>query len=107
MEIISGQSEFSSKILNHSGFSLVDFWGPNCAPCIGLSKKIKELESKYPELSFFSVNAEEELEIAADLGVRGLPTLIFFRDGKEYDRLIGNIKEFGLISKIEHVLKSL
>jgi thioredoxin len=83
---------------------LVDFWSPWCAPCRALRPHIARLaEERSADWRIVAVNTEEHPAAAEDFGVRGLPTLIFFRDGKELHRLSGG----ALVSTIAEQLDSL
>lgn len=70
------------------GNVLVDFWGPNCAPCVALMPKVEELAERFGEhLQLVKVNAPENRQVCRDLRVFGLPTYVLFRDGQEVERL--------------------
>lgn len=77
--------DFKNNVLNKSGLILVDFWAPWCRYCILLEPTLKELEEKFSELSIYKVNVDEKPEVAQEYGVMSLPTLRFFKDGKELD----------------------
>ena len=73
------------------GHVLVDFWGPNCAPCVALMPAIEELETRFGgKLRLVKVNAPENRQICRDLKVFGLPTYVLFREGAEMERLSGD-----------------
>jgi len=73
------------------GNVLVDFWGPNCAPCIALMPMVEELAERFgPDLRLVKVNAPENRQVCRDLRVFGLPTYVLFRDGSEVERLTGD-----------------
>ncbi len=77
--------------LVREGLVLVDFWGPNCAPCIALMPAIEELASRHEErLDLVKVNAPENRPICRALRVFSLPTYVLFRDGIEAGRLSGS-----------------
>lgn len=70
---------------------LVDFWGPNCAPCLALMPAIEEMEKRLGgKISLVKVNAPENRQICRDLKVFGLPTYVLYRDGAEFNRLSGD-----------------
>ncbi len=73
------------------GNVLIDFWGPQCAPCLALMPAVEELERKYADrVRLVKVNAPENRQVCRDLRVAGLPTYVTYRDGKEVERLTGS-----------------
>lgn len=85
---------------------LVDFWAPWCGPCMALSAEIDELAEKYKGKAFIvKVNVEEHPEIASAYNIRSIPTLVFFKGGKEKYRHIGYAKKSILESKLENVFE--
>jgi thioredoxin 1 len=77
--------DFKNGVLNKSELILVDFWAPWCRYCILLEPTLKELEEKFDKFSVYKVNVDERPELAQEYGVMSLPTLRFFKDGKELD----------------------
>ena len=69
---------------------MVDFWASWCGPCRMLSPVIDGLDKKYEgKVVIGKVNVDEEQELAMTNGVMSIPTVIFFKDGKEIDRKVG------------------
>jgi len=91
--------------LVREGNVLVDFWGPNCAPCIALMPVVEELERRYDgALKLVKVNAPENRQICRDLRVLGLPAYVLFRDGEEVERLVGDPSIEDIASAIDSML---
>ncbi len=68
----------------------VDFWGPQCKPCLALMPAVEELEKIYAgRLKVAKVNAAENRMLCAKLRVLGLPTYLFYKNGVEVNRLAG------------------
>lgn len=69
---------------------LVDFWGPQCAPCLALMPYVEGLREKYgAKLKISKVDASKNRRLCLNLKVFGLPTFLFYKSGKEVDRLTG------------------
>jgi thioredoxin 1 len=70
---------------------LVDFWAEWCFPCRALAPVIEELALEFNgRVRFAKVNVDESKEIPGRFGIRGIPTLILFSDGKKINELVGN-----------------
>ena len=69
---------------------VVDVWAPWCGPCRFMAPEYeKAAQALEPRLRFLKLNSDNEQEFADRLGIRGIPTMILFRDGKEADRVSG------------------
>jgi len=75
------------EAINNDAGLIAYFYSDNCAPCISLRPKIKELISKsYPQMQLYFINSEKRPEIAAEFGIFANPTLLIYFDRKEYLR---------------------
>lgn len=69
---------------------LVDFWGPRCGPCLALAPRVEKLADQYAgELKVAKVDASKNRRLCLQLKVLHLPTFLFYKEGKEVHRLIG------------------
>ena len=81
---------FDEIVLRSDKPVLVDFWAEWCGPCQMLGPVIESLAEQYEgKVIVGKVNTDEEPELAIGYQVSGIPTVIFFKDGKEIDRLVG------------------
>ena len=83
----------------------VDFWASWCGPCKMLGPVFDELSKELKDIKFAKANIDDVGEEAMALGVRGVPTIIFFRDGKEINRLSGFLPKDALKSQMQEVFK--
>ncbi|KAF3996837.1 thioredoxin [Glaciimonas immobilis] len=75
---------------NTSGFSLIDFWAPWCGPCIAQTPTLDTLSSEFKgQVRMAKVNIDDAAELAQTHGIRGVPTLILFEDGKPVSQKVG------------------
>ena len=82
--------ESFDKALAEGKLMMVDFWAAWCGPCRMLAPMVDDLAAKYEGKAVVGkVNVDEEQELAIRYGVMSIPTVIFFKDGKEIDRKVG------------------
>ncbi|MFT4261562.1 MAG: thioredoxin [Candidatus Woesearchaeota archaeon] len=84
-----------------SGQVIVDFWAEWCGPCKMLGPIYNELSTEMDGIKFAKVNVDENQELSAKAAVRGIPTMVLYRDGKEISRIVGFLPKDQLKSKIE------
>ena len=83
------ESEFNAKIPT-SSLAMVDFWATWCGPCKMLAPVIDSIAGKYGDKAVIAkVDVDANPGLAAKYGVMSIPTVIFFKDGKEIDRKVG------------------
>jgi thioredoxin 1 len=84
----------------------VDFWAPWCPPCRAIAPILQELAEEYAgRLIIAKLNTDEDQRYVSLLGVRGIPTLVVFKDGHEVDRLIGAMRKSVYQSRFTAVLE--
>lgn len=79
-------NQFESEV--ESGLVMVDVWAPWCGPCRTLTPLIEKV-SEETGVKLLKVNADDSQQLASSLGVRGIPTVIFFKDGEPQERIVG------------------
>ena len=91
MSVLHVNQENFDKLINQSALPvLVDFWAPWCGPCRMLGPILDELAAEDEgKVIIAKVNVDEEMDLAARFGVVSIPTMVFFRNGKMEDRLVG------------------
>ncbi len=83
---------FEQEILNSTSPILVDFWAPWCGPCKQLGPIIDELSKDMEgEIAVYKCNIDENPEIPSKYAVRGIPTLMIFKDGKLVNSKVGSL----------------
>ena len=70
-----------TETLNSKKITLVDFWAPWCGPCRMLGPIIEDLAKDNTDVTIGKINVDDNSQTAVKYGVRGIPTMIFFKDG--------------------------
>ena len=81
---------FENDVLRHDGPVIVDFGAPWCPPCRALEPTFEALAGEFDgAVRFLKLNIDDNPEATQRYGVRGIPTLILFREGREVERIVG------------------
>lgn len=100
------------KEFTNNEYSLIDVWAPWCGPCKLIAPIIDEISSEYVgQLSVGKLNADDNMELVKELGVRNIPTLLFYKNGEllvdsenKPVKLVGNVDRDKLKSVINENL---
>ena len=92
---------FESVVLGSEVPVLVDFWAPWCAPCRAVAPVLEEIDAELAgRLKIVKVNVDEDNVVAGQLGVRSIPTLVVFKDGKAVEGDVGALSKRELMEFI-------
>ena len=90
MSAVLSSAEFNDKVLGGTGKVLVDFFATWCGPCRMIAPAIEEIaQEKAGEVEVYKIDIDQSPEIARQFGVRGVPTLIVFENGKPVNQMVG------------------
>ena len=97
-------NNFSKEVLGSEKLVLVDFWAPRCVPCKVIAPTVERIAQEHKDrVKVAKVNVDETPNLATALSIFNIPTIVFFKSGKEHSRLIGvNTKET-IEAKIEKI----
>ena len=101
------ETTWDDEVMNSELPVLVDFWAEWCGPCKMIAPAVHDLAVEYGgKLNVAKVDVDSAPNIAMKYGVRSIPALIFFKDGKPVDQIIGAVPKGALKKKIDTVLGS-
>ena len=90
------------KLLESDEVALVDFWAPWCGPCKAQGPIVEKLAEDFSgKAGVYKVNVDENPEIAAELGIRGIPSLVVLKKGEVVEFLVGLRREAELKEILE------
>ncbi len=96
---------FDSVVLQSKSLVMVDFWATWCGPCKIIVPVVEELAKEYAgKVSFAKVNTDENPDLASRYNIRGIPTLMFFKEGKVMDQVVGAVPKAQLKSKLDSLI---
>jgi len=96
------EQNFEEEVLKEETPVLVDFWAPWCGPCHMVSPTVEKLSDDYDgKFKFCKMNFDEAQKTALNYGIMSIPTLMFFKDGKRVDEIVGAVPESMIAEKIE------
>lgn len=95
---------FKREVLGSEKVVLVDFWAPWCVPCKVIAPTVEKIAQEHGDrVKVAKANVDDNPDLATELSIFNIPTLVFFKSGKEHSRLIGvNTKE-AIEAKIEKI----
>lgn len=101
-KIYYANSKNFDNFINDNNNVIVDFWSKSCVPCNLLELIMVEIAKDHSKIKFLKVNVDECPTISSKFHIHGLPTLLFFKDGKASTSIVGLINR----KKIEEKIKN-
>lgn len=83
-------SQFATDVLNSKGLVLVDFWAEWCGPCRQLGPILESIDNEMSDsVKIYKMNVDDSPETPSQYGIRSIPTMFLFKDGKQIDTKVG------------------
>ena len=101
--MITEITEQEYESLDHTVPKLIEFYSKTCGPCKMLSFVLKDISKQKPDFPIFIIDFDDNRELKERLGVKGFPTMLFFKGGKEVSRLEGLKQKPVIIKAIEAI----
>lgn len=104
-KVINATSEsFEELVLNSDVPVIVDFWATWCGPCKAIAPILDDIATERGDIKVVKVEIQECEDLAAEYGIRSVPTLMVFNDGEIEGTKIGSITKQGLVNWIDSVI---
>lgn len=104
--VVITEENFSQEVKQSDQLVMIDFWAGWCGPCKALAPIVDELADDYAnEVKVAKLNVDEQSNLSRQFRVMSIPTVIFFKNGEEVDRMIGARGKEEFVEKIDHLLK--
>lgn len=101
--LVINNENFKSSVLENEKPVILDFWAPWCAPCRQVMPIIEECANHNDQVVFAKVNVDENREIAAEYGIRGIPTMLLFNQGELVATHVGAVSKTELETFINDI----
>jgi len=96
---------FDTEVIQSATPVLVDFWAPWCGPCKMIGPIVEELAGEYAgKVKVVKVNVDDNQDLAAKFGIRGIPTVMVFKDGQVAESFVGLRPKEDLAAALDKVI---
>ena len=95
-------SDFETQIEQHKGLAVVDFWATWCAPCRMIAPILDQLAAEYGDKAKVAkLDVDNNIKTSTRFNVRSIPTILFFKDGRVVDTVVGAVPKQALEQKFK------
>lgn len=102
---VATDGNFEAEVIKASQLAIVDFWAEWCGPCKLLGPTIEAIATEYAgQVKVFKMNVDENPNTPTRFHIRGIPTVIFFKEGQVVEQLVGNLPKDSFVQTIKKYL---
>lgn len=95
-------TNFQEKVLDSDKLTMIDFWAEWCGPCRAIGPVVEELSKEYEgKVNVGKVNVDQNPQLSINYGITSIPAILFVKDGKVVDKLVGAQPKSNFVKKIE------
>ena len=106
MEVKVTKDNFEQEVMNSDVPVLVDFWAEWCGPCRMIAPIVEDLSKEYAgKLVVTKCDVDNSPGVAARFGIRNIPTVLFFKEGKVSDKQVGAVPKTNFVNKVNALIQ--
>jgi thioredoxin 1 len=106
MALEVNDSNFDEVVLKSDKPVMVDFWAEWCGPCRMIAPAVEEISKEFAGKAVVAkCDVDNSIGVAAKFGIRNIPTVLFFKDGKVADKQVGAVPKSHFVNKLNNLLQ--
>jgi thioredoxin 1 len=106
MALEVNDSNFDEVVLKSDKPVMVDFWAEWCGPCRMIAPAVEEISKEFAgKVVVAKCDVDNSIEVAAKFGIRNIPTVLFFKNGKVADKQVGAVPKSNFVNKLNALLQ--